>query len=771
MVVVRILFLSLLIVLASAIYRGCGQPSGRDWGDYDVLNSPPERASRPVYRDTIPESVHRQMISLGEQWFRAETFGNERVFTDIVGLMNGTVQVRKGNVVQNLSVLQVFLQALDALDGVRGNLFLGNGDAYTSDLVLSFPPNTFLSSTIPVPEKLHTGLDVEAGSPLPLGIVPVHVSSSEKSLPYVINPAKFSNIPQGIGPFAGREKFRLGVSCALCHYSLDVDWDGKPDLKSAKLSEPTEGSPYKPQHAWAIGNQDVHLGWIFALSANDIAGFENSGIPEQSRPSAAREWAQRILKTYKTNPDTIAKEVNRGLVMMPRGFADDTPDGLHNPLQFPSLFTHLNWPFNIDGVMLNASDRNNNVWTTGLDLTQLVALCNDRGGKTAKIIFWEEQGLYSALSAAEYADIVVSRSPAVMHNGSMRKKLVDDILGVSDGVPGLLDPEAMVLIKGVPGAIPDEIVDRPGNAHRLRSPGDFGDDGKQRGPLVGLLGTRVVTPPLYRTAYNLDDLEQRYGLSKDEFVTEAVSVMLDWVQPPPNRTALLSNARTRGLIEKGYEVFKSNGCADCHAGPILTDNRIVPREEIGTNIARTKATELLQALAPPYQPGSGKATVGGFAGFVSNIFGGKKPGYKTSTLRYLWGSAPYLHDGGVAVALKPEAGGERDDLIALLKRPDNDKMYGVAQILTRREAETETYLRANAALSLQALLLQDERAKVITANQQKIYPVPGSSRKVAITSLQIEGIGHEYWIDDTPGGEEISALVAFLLALDDEPGK
>jgi hypothetical protein len=36
--------------------------------------------------------------------------------------------------------------------------------------------------------------------------------------------------------------------------------------------------------------------------------------------------------------------------------------------------------------MLNASDRNNNVWTTGLDPTQLIALCKDRAGKTAKLV-------------------------------------------------------------------------------------------------------------------------------------------------------------------------------------------------------------------------------------------------------------------------------------------------------------------------------------------------------------------------------------------------
>jgi hypothetical protein len=35
----------------------------------------------------------------------------------------------------------------------------------------------------------------------------------------------------------------------------------------------------------------------------------------------------------------------------------------------------------------------------------------------------------------------------------------------------------------------------------------------------------------------------------------------------------------------------------------------------------------------------------------------------------------------------------------------------------------------------------------------------------------VEGRGHDFWIEDEPGGERITALVAFLLALDDAPGQ
>jgi hypothetical protein len=130
---------------------------------------------------------------------------------------------------------------------------------------------------------------------------------------------------------------------------------------------------------------------------------------------------------------------------------------MHNPVQFPSLFTNRNWPYNYDGVMLNASDRNNNVWTGGIDPTQLVALCKDRAGKTAKLVFWEKKGLYAELTAKEYAEIFVRYSPAGQTDPVRRDKLRDDILGVSDGMPGLLRNDSVVLMRGVPNAIPDDL--------------------------------------------------------------------------------------------------------------------------------------------------------------------------------------------------------------------------------------------------------------------------------------------------------------------------
>ncbi len=597
---------------------------------------------------------------------------------------------------------------------------------------------------------------------------------SESNLPYLLDPSKYSTGPKGVGNLPGGGKFRTGFSCALCHYSLDVDWDGKTDLKSAKLGVKTEGTPFKPQDAWAIGNQDLHLGWLFVTASNPISALFASGQPNKLQLHDAKDWMKSILSNYKTDPHKVKSEIVKGVQLMPRGYFDDTPDAIHDPLQYPVLFTRQNWPFNYDGVMLNASDRNNNVWTVSFDPSEFVALCKDRGGKTENLIFWREPGIFSLLTAKEYADMILEYSPAVLYDHSNLEKLRGDILGTSDGMPGILRNDATVIIKGTDAYVTKEVINHPDNKeyNRIRDAAEFGIDGDKRGQMTGMLGVRVITPPDIKEKYSVDELEKKYGLNGDEFLTNAVSLMLNWVEPPTNHTDLLKNAKAKGLVKKGYEIFKSSGCVGCHAGPFFTNNKIIPLKEIGTDSARAMATEPLQTfISPEYDPATGEATSKGFFGVIAKIFGSKQVyGYKVVTLRYLWGTAPYLHDGSVGVALAPGYTDSTADLQTLLSTATSNKLYGMGQILAYRENNSESYLRPNAALSLQALLLKPEREKIIAANKEESYPIIGTQNKIAFNHMNILGIGHDKYIDDVPGGEKITALVAFLLALDDVPG-
>ena len=105
----------------------------------------------------------------GEDFFRGGVVENERATTDIAGVFLGTVEVpcvgsSDPTCFTEEPVLHYYVQALDALDGVSGNLFQGNGGpdgtGFTNDLVLRFPKGTRLHGAIPVPEEVHTGLDV-----------------------------------------------------------------------------------------------------------------------------------------------------------------------------------------------------------------------------------------------------------------------------------------------------------------------------------------------------------------------------------------------------------------------------------------------------------------------------------------------------------------------------------------------------------------------------------------------------------------------------------
>jgi hypothetical protein len=800
--------------ISSVLLGACGSAAGQRWRDYDVLTSAvpqPPRTLRGVALRT--EAEYQTLRYWGERWFRSETFGGERSTTDVAGLFGAEVEVPcEGEAPgaprcrRAVRVLHYLVQALDRLDRVAGNLFDGEdgtanggalGDGFTNDLVLEFPPGTTLAG-LPVPERVHTGLDVDAGSSWPIGVLAVPAPAEDQALPYLIEPAALG---AGVAP-AG--KVRLGISCALCHYSLDIDKDGQADLRSSRWNERTPGSAYGPEDTWGVGNQDVHFGWLFAFAQNPLMGFTVlSGPVGKNHPAASLEWVRWVKEQYRTAPEAVRREVIRGMLVQPRGYADDTPNALHDPNQIPVLFTLGNWPYNFEGSFIDPSDRNNGVWTGAIDFTGLVSLSRDRSGAGQSLLYWEPTGVYSLVSAEQYADMLVDRSPAVAFDPARREPLKADILGTSDGIPSLLDPDSVVVMKNRIGAVPKAVLRAAARHGRVRGHESYGPDAEVRGSMLTLLGTRVITRPAVRRALDVDGWKARYkGIDVDDFESDVVSLFLDSLSPPANGTRLLRGARD--LVARGYRIFRDEGCAGCHAGPYLTDNRLHRlsadrAEEVGTAAASTAsfrplgrgsgpaletapyralATRALKLyVAPGFDPDTGRPTSSG--GVARGLFGDEVVGYKTLTLRYLWGSAPYLHDGGVGVGLAPGAAQAGDDLRALLRRSSAERLFGMGPILAHREAQQSSGPWPNAALSLQALLLESERRRVVEGNRASILPVPigsadnplGAPAHISLALLGVEGRGHDFWIEDEPGGERITALVAFLLALDDAPGQ
>ncbi|PCC69632.1 hypothetical protein SAMN02745121_04056 [Nannocystis exedens] len=148
---------------------------------------------------------------------------------------------------------------------------------------------------------------------------------------------------------------------------------------------------------------------------------------------------------------------------------------------------------------------------------------------------------------------------------------------------------------------------------------------------------------------------------------------------------------------RGREVFARAGCERCHAGPAYTTQSVLPHARVGTDPARANG----------------------------------QSGYKIPGLVGLWWSAPYLHDGGVAVG-------------------PGESVVGVGNLRARG-------VPLDPRASLRALVDRELRARVIAANHAD----------TARWELHVRGVGHEFWVDPGAGftPAEQSALLEHLLSL------
>ena len=203
-----------------------------------------------------------------------------------------------------------------------------------------------------------------------------------------------------------------------------------------------------------------------------------------------------------------------------------------------------------------------------------------------------------------------------------------------------------------------------------------------------------------------------------------------------------------GQVGRGRAVFERVGCAGCHSGPALSNNRVVPVEEIGTQPSRARSTVRMEArLVPPAifatdtpfpLPPNPKLVPIPLDGTALKhvqlawAHAGTAGGYKVQNLVGLAWSAPYLHDSGVAVG------------------PDLAKHLGVPGTL-------DAGIAPDPANSLRALVDRGLRAKVVAANV--------ASQKAR--TARVTGEGHAYWADSAAGvsAEEQTDLVAYLLSI------
>jgi hypothetical protein len=166
----------------NATYTPLTQSAPRGIGSYDVLGQVVSRAEAEQLLQTesgrerlSPEQgaveITEDLLDLGRKTFYQESFGNDVLFTDVVGIVDGPLGLGK------------LAQSILALKGQP-----------TSNLQVTLDQDVKLGNrTFPAGTVINTGLDVAKGSLVPLGLV--------------------NHLDHG--------QLRVGITCALCHATVN----------------------------------------------------------------------------------------------------------------------------------------------------------------------------------------------------------------------------------------------------------------------------------------------------------------------------------------------------------------------------------------------------------------------------------------------------------------------------------------------------------------------------------------------------------------------
>ncbi len=293
------------------------QPTVQEVGSYDVLGQPVSKAEAKNLLQTesgrsylAPENgaieVNEDLIKLGRDSFYRETFGNEYFFTDVLGAIDGPINL--------VSVSQAIL-------ALKGKATTNLQIPIAKDL--SIGGKQFKAGT-----KVDTGLDVAAGSLLPLGMQVVKSGA----------------------------KLRVGLTCALCHAAVD--------LKSGKI---IEGAP----------NTDLDSGLLQAFGTNSAAMFRQTGVDPTTIPASAKSlsYINAAGQTSKLpDPEALENAVDAQFLAWSPGNFDSTGDNKNNPSQNPSSYTFEAYPYGWSGFSAigwfhGLTTLNNNVHATNSDPT------------------------------------------------------------------------------------------------------------------------------------------------------------------------------------------------------------------------------------------------------------------------------------------------------------------------------------------------------------------------------------------------------------------
>lgn len=433
-------------------------------------------------------------------------------------------------------------------------------------------------------------------------------------------------------------------------------------------------------------NHDLNTGVLMALASNSAAYFphaDRAALTAGMQASTVTVPGSDGTPVPLPGPDAFEDAVDRVLMQWPPGFFDSTIDLVANPTDTPDAYTLDADPYGYSGFASVGPFRglaafSNNVHAQNADTLAHAA--------ASPVLF--------ALDVETYYGAILQRAAAARYRydpGSGRKP---------SGFFAAVDPTP-----GTPGV------------NRVALPPTW-----PRLTYVAPDGVTVGSPGRYFYEQN-----------------NAVAAWQDTLAPPARTGARADDGQGRAVFERA-------GCRSCHDGPAGTNHRVIPVEEIGTEPTRAAAFKRTEALFGPPRlygfdtplpvPADAQpidVPVGGPPEdrMTAWAHGPSAGGYKVPALIGLALSAPYLHDGGVAVGADPEVVGVRATRGA-----------GVA---------------VDPVNSLHALLDRRRRARVVEAN----------AADAALARLNVRGEGHAYWVDAEAGysDAERRALVDFLLSL------
>lgn len=506
--------------------------------------------------------------------------------------------------------------------------------------------------------------------------------------------------------FVPDEKTRtIGVTCAACHAT--VSNEGK------RLA--------------GIPNGELVISLLVALSPNTSAGFARlnfNPLNPQYQGNGKTIINSQGQAVKLPDPEKFEKAIDNAVLDVPFGNFESSADGINNTTQIPSGFTFKNHPYFFDGQFAVGSFAGLSILNSAVHSSEI-----------------------NLLAGAQLSQETLNIDPEV-YIGTFLQNAADQRLRLPDGVKPSVWLRQKQQELGIPFAELEDQVTAPG----------AGNYPNLRPSLVTYNGL-FFSP----NSDNPNDIAS----GKFFFANNAMSAFQNSLVPPANRTRENWKALKTGSVQRGARVFQKANCATCHIPPFFTDNTIHPIDEIGTNSARAKSRlGLNNLLVEPKLytfdttvPVSANAEVldvptEGISESSTTLPKGILPngGYKTTTLRGLYFSAPYLHDGGVAV---------REGSLNVF----HDGRFQVVDPsglgLTGTLSQA---LPADPASSLRALLDHELRNQVVAAN--KLNPALSPERS------NLDGTGHEFYVDNQAGfsPQQQTDLINFLLALDNDPG-